>query len=66
MAGVDVHHRERQLLGGEGLDGDVQEHGRVLATGEKEDWTLALGHHFANDEHRVGFEQVQMVDLGVS
>jgi hypothetical protein len=64
VTGVDVHDWEGQLLGGEGLHGEVQEHGRVLSTGEQQNGTLALGHDFTNNEDCVGLEDVEVVNGG--
>ena len=61
LTGVDVQHRERQLLGGEGLHREVQEHRGVLATREEQDRTFALRDHFSQDEDGVGLQQVEVV-----
>ena len=61
LAGVDVQHREGELLGREGLRGEVQKHGGVFASREEEDGPFAFCHDFAQDEEGVGLENVEMV-----
>jgi hypothetical protein len=39
----------------------VQQHGRVLAAGEEQDGSFALGRHFAQDEDGVGLKQIEVV-----
>ena len=53
LTSVDVQDRKGQVLGGERLGGQVQQHGRVLAPREEQHRALALGHHLAQDEHGV-------------
>ncbi len=48
-AGVHVEYRERQLAGKEGLAGQVQHHGRILADGIQHDRIVELGGHFTDD-----------------
>jgi hypothetical protein len=61
LARVDVKDREGELLGGEGLQREVQQHRRVLAARKEQDRPLALGHDLAQDEDGVGLEQVEVV-----
>ena len=49
VAGVDVHHRERQACRGERQHGEVQQHGGVLAAAEQQHRVLALGRDLADD-----------------
>jgi len=60
VTGVDVHHREGQPAGAEGLDRQMQHHDRVLAAGEQQDRTLELGCHLTNDVHGLGLQRAQM------
>jgi hypothetical protein len=52
---------EGKLLGGEGFGGEVQENGRVLAPGKKEDGALTLSDHFSENKEGVGLENVEVV-----
>jgi hypothetical protein len=61
LTGVDVHDREGELLGREGLDREVQQHRRILAAREEQDRSFALGDHLAQDEDGVGLEEVEVV-----
>ncbi len=61
LAGVDVQDREGKLLGREGLGRQVQQDRRILTAREQQDGSLALGDDFSQDEHGVGFEQVEMI-----
>jgi hypothetical protein len=61
LSGVDVQDGEGELLGCEGFGGQVQEDGRVLAAGEEQDGSLALGHDFTQNKEGVGLENVEMV-----
>jgi hypothetical protein len=56
LSGVDVQDRKRKLLGREGLDGQIQQHRGILATGEEQDRPLALGRHLAQDKDGVGLQ----------
>ena len=49
VSGVDVHDREGQPARVEGLAGETQQDGRVLAAGEQEDAAAGLGGHLADD-----------------
>ena len=60
VAGVDVHDREREAAGPEGLLGEPQQHDRVLAAGEEQHRPLALGGDLAHDVDRLGLELVEM------
>ena len=64
VPGVDVHDREGELAGPEGLHGQVQEHRRVLAAAEEEDRALRLGGHLAQHEDGVRLEEVEVVGRG--
>ena len=66
VAGVDVHQREREFTGPEGLFGQAQQHHRVLAAREQQGRVGAFGRHFAHDVDRFGFERVEVarVDVG--
>ena len=48
--------------GPEGLDGQVEQNGRVLAAAEQQDRPLAFGGHLPHDEDGVRLEEVEMVD----
>ena len=52
VAGVDVHHRERQASRGERQHCEVQQHRRVLAAAEQQHRVLALGGNLADDRDR--------------
>ena len=60
VAGVDVHHRERQAAGPERLLRQAQQHDRVLAAREQQDRPLELGGDLAHDVDRVGLEPLQV------
>ena len=61
VAGVDVHHREREVARPERLAREVQQHDRVLAAGEQQHRLRELGRHLADDVDRLGFELVEMI-----
>jgi hypothetical protein len=61
LTGVDVHDGKRQLLGREGLHGEVQQDRRVLAAREEQHRALALRDDLSQDENGVGLQQVEMV-----
>ena len=63
VTGVDVHHRERQPARPEGLQGQMQHHDRVLATGEQQHRPLELGGHLADDVDRLGLQRAEMAQL---
>ena len=63
VAGVDVHHRERQPAGRERLDRQVQHHDRVLAAGEQQHRLLELGGDLADDVDRLGLQRAQLAQL---
>jgi len=54
---VDVHHRERQPPGTEGLEREVQEHDGVLARREEQDGALPRGDDLAEDEDGLALER---------
>ena len=56
MAGVDVHHRERDAGRGERTPGEVEHHDRVLAAGEQQHRPGALGGDLADDGDRLVLE----------
>ena len=64
VAGVDVHQREGEPGGPEGLLGDLQHHRGVLAAGEEEHGVLELGGDLTEDVDRLGLERVEMRDRG--
>ena len=57
---VDVQEGERESPGVEGLAGEVQEHGRVLADRIEQHRTLELRSHLADDVDAFGFELLQV------
>ena len=65
VAGVDVHQREGDAGGPEGLLGDLQHHRGVLAAGEEQHGVLELGRDLTEDVDRLGLERVEMRDRGV-
>ena len=62
VAGVDVHERERDPGGPEGLLRDLQHHRGVLAAREEEHGVLELGRDLAEDVDRLGLERVEVRD----
>ena len=56
VAGVDVHHGEREPAGAERLLGEAQQDDRVLAAAEQQHRALELGGHLAHDEDGVRLE----------
>ena len=56
VAGIDVHHRERQSARTERLGRQMEQNGRVLATREEKNRRLALSGYFADDLDRFVFE----------
>ena len=52
VAGVDVHHGERDACRPEGTPCEVQQDDGVLAAGEQQDRPLALGDHLAEHGDR--------------
>ena len=64
VAGVDVHHRERERPRAERLLGQSQQHDRVLAAAEQQHRPLELGGHLAHDVDRLGLERAQVGQLG--
>jgi hypothetical protein len=63
VAGVDVHHRERQTAWPERLQCQVQHDDGVLAAGEQQHRPLELGGDLADDVDRLGLEHPQMAQL---
>ena len=63
VAGVDVHHREREASGAERLLGQAHQHDRVLAAAEQQHRALELRGHLAHDEDRFGLERLQVREL---
>ena len=63
VAGVDVHDRERELAGAEGLLREPQEHDRVLAAGEEQHRPLELGGDLAHDVDGLRLELVEMGEM---
>ena len=60
VAGVDVHHRERQLRRPERLGGGVRHHDAVLAAREQQDRALELGRDLTQEVDRLGLEGRQV------
>ena len=60
VAGVDVHHRERELARPERLLRQPEQHDRVLAAGEQQHRPLQLGGDLAEDVDRLGLELVEV------
>jgi hypothetical protein len=60
VSGVHVQQREREARRAEGLDGQVQQHDRVLAAGKKQRRVRALAGHLAQDVDGLGLEPVQV------
>jgi hypothetical protein len=60
VAGVHVHHGERQRARVERLAREVQEHGAVLAAREEQHCTLELRGHLADHVNGLGLEGPQM------
>ena len=60
VAGVDVHEREREAPGPEGLLGQAQQHDAVLAAGEQQAGPLALADHLPEDVDGFGREGVDV------
>ena len=63
VARVDVHHRERELAGPEGLLREAQEHDRVLAAGKEQHRALELGRELAHDVDRLRLELVEVGEV---
>ena len=63
MAGVNMHHHERQLRWPEGFLGDVQHDDAVLATREQQTGILKLGGHLAEDVNRFRFELAKIGEV---
>ena len=63
VAGVDVHHRERQPPGAERLERQVQHDDGVLAAGEQQHRPLELGGHLPNDVDGLGLQRAQMAQF---
>ena len=60
VAGVDVHHRERERRRTEGLLGDPEQHDRVLAAREQEHRPLELGGDLAHHVDRLGLQLLEL------
>ena len=58
--GVDMHQREGGLGGVEGLEGQVDHAGRVLADAVEHDRVFELRHHLADDMDALGFQLLEM------
>ena len=63
VAGVDVHHRERQPARCECLDRQVQHDDRVLTAGEQQHRLLELGGDLTDDVDGLGLQRAQMAQL---
>ena len=60
VAGVHVEHGEGEAARPEGLGGQVQQHGGVLAAAEEQHRALRFGGHLADDEDGKGLEQMEV------
>ena len=58
--GVDMHKRERRLLRIKGLEGQVQQHGAVLADGVQHDRLLTFGGHLPDNVDGLRLQLFQM------
>lgn len=63
VAGVDVHHRERQPTGPERPQRQVQHDDGVLAAGEQQNGPLEFGGHLPDDVDRFGLQRAQVAQL---
>ena len=63
VTGVDVHEREREPAGAEGLLGEPQQDDRVLAAREEEHRPLELRGDLAHDVDRLGLERVEVGEM---
>ena len=63
VAGVDVHHRERQPARPERLERQMQHDDGVLAAGEQQHRPLELRGHLPNDVDGLGLQRAQMAQL---
>jgi len=61
---VHVHQREGRLAGIEGLGGQVQHHGAVLADRIQHHRAFALGGHLAHDVDALGLQSLQVGQAG--
>jgi hypothetical protein len=65
VAGVDVHQREGEFAGTEGLFGDAQQDDRVLAAREQQGRVAAFGRDFAHDVDGFRFQPSRWRDVRV-
>ena len=63
VAGVDVHDRERDPPGPEGLLGQPEHDHRVLAAREQQHRPLELGRHLADDVDRLRLDVLELGQL---
>ena len=63
VAGVDMHHRERQPARPERLERQMQHDDGVLAAGEQQHRPLELRGHLPNDVDGLGLQRAQMAQL---
>ncbi len=63
VARVHVHHRERERPGVEGLTGQVEQHGGVLAAGEEQHAALELRRDLADHVDGLRLEGAEVGDL---
>src|SRR5215207_6459181 len=63
---VDMEQRKRQLGGIEGLQCEMQHHGRVLADGIEHHRAVTLGHHLAHDVNTFCLERLEMSKFSLS
>ena len=66
VAGVDVHHREREPCRPECLLGQPEHHDRVLAPREQQHRLFELGGHLPHDMDRVSLERPHIGQLVLS
>ncbi|CAB4731273.1 unannotated protein [freshwater metagenome] len=62
---IDVHDREREPSGCERQHGEVQQHGRILATAEQQHRVHALGGHLTDNGDGLVGECIKVSGLGV-
>ena len=63
VAGVDMHHRERQPARAEGLECQVQHHDGVFAAREQQHRALELRGHLPDDVDGLGLQRAQMAQF---
>jgi hypothetical protein len=61
MPGIDVQQWERQRCRVHRTPRQVQQHRRILATGEQQHRPVELGDHLPDDVHRLRFQRRQVI-----